>query len=417
MLVRFTVRNYLSFRDEVVFDLFPTGLQTLQDHIISDNTGKKVQSLPISLIYGANASGKSNLLEALRFVREFVRWGTEMNRPICVTPFLLDPTTKDEPSRFELVFKTRGVVYTYGFVVSRDAVLEEWLFAYFSKSEERIYERKLENGKTLFHFGRRLKKREFGRADAYVKNNTLFVTFAHEKNEILETVYRWFCDSLFVLPAGANFDHVAKFLHRNPKVKEFVSDKLKETDIGIESIDIKEIKKEKQDKDRFLKNVFPPLNLDAIEQITIHPMFVKHRDSVGNVIMMPLQVESDGTKRMIELLPLFDIKDAGEKIVFIDEIDRSLHPLLSRWILENCIAIAKAKKGESCQFVFTTHDTNLLDRRLLRRDEIWFIEKDTGGCSHLSRLSEFKVNEGLNYENGYLNGRFGAIPFPVLSEE
>lgn len=410
MLLQFTVENFLSFRDETNFDLFPTGLQAMLDHIYTDFDGKKVQALPVSVIYGANAGGKTNLLAAIHFAAGFIKNGVGLNRPIGAPPFLLDPMMRDKPSRFEFVFKTGGVVYSYGFVLSQWAVEEEWLFAYFSSREEVIFERN--RTAPSFRLGRRLKKRELGGADTCVSRNALFVTFAHEKSEILEAVYRWFAESLVVIPADLDVQNMAKIVHCHPELGRFISGRLKEADVGIESIFTKEEK-----RDQIFRNDSSSVSVGDIENGTRHSMYSRHLDTSGNEVVLPISVESDGTRRMIELLPMLNAKDNRDRVFFIDEVDRSMHPMLSKWLLENCINIAKSKQAGTCQFIFTTHDTNLLDRNILRRDEIWFTEKDSNGCSRLSRLSEFKVNEGMNYENGYLNGRFGGIPFPAAVGE
>ncbi|MDD3588259.1 MAG: AAA family ATPase [Thermoguttaceae bacterium] len=409
MLLQFTVENFRSFRDETVFDMFPTGLQTLREHLYTDEQGKRVQALPVAIIYGANASGKTNLLEAVNFASRFVQNGVGLNQPIGVVPFVLDPKTKEKPSRFEFVFKIDAVIYTYGFILSKSAVEAEWLFAYFSSREEVVFERKMQGGITTIHLGRRLKKRELRGTDTCVGGNMLFMTFAHDRNEVLESVYRWFKESLYILPAS-NLENMARIIHDTPFLTSFISKKLRETDVGIDSVFVAEENESPGKKERNLSS-------SDTDGKSKYVLYSRHRDTDGNEVVLPVSTESDGTRRMIELIPLLNEKNNKNVTFFVDEMDRSIHPVLVRWLLEHCLKIAQTGKCGFCQFIFTTHNTNLLNRNLLRRDEIWFTEKDSNGCSRLSRLSEFKVNEGLNYENGYLNGRFGAIPLADITME
>ena len=136
----------------------------------------------------------------------------------------------------------------------------------------------------------------------------------------------------------------------------------------------------------------------------------KHRHEAGQLVDFAIDEESDGTQRLINLIPaLFILKKNPENVIFLDELDRRLHPLLSRQFLEFSLH-CKTQESRN-QLIFTTHDTNLLDLDLLRRDEIWFVEKNSKGASHLYSLAEFKIKPDLKIEKGYLNGRFGAIPF------
>ena len=144
--------------------------------------------------------------------------------------------------------------------------------------------------------------------------------------------------------------------------------------------------------------------------LTYVRLLTEHHRTDGCAISFETAVESDGTRRLMDLAPMLLDVWGRDRVFVIDELDRSLHTHLSRLFLQTCLASITAKHAQG-QFILTTHDTNLLDRDLLRRDEIWFMEKDDAGASHLSSLAEYKVTEGLNYENGYLNGRFGAIPF------
>jgi hypothetical protein len=150
--------------------------------------------------------------------------------------------------------------------------------------------------------------------------------------------------------------------------------------------------------------------IEGIEGVVFRKLLSRHRRSDGQAIDFDLTAESGGTRQLLDLAPALPDVWENDRVFLVDELDRSLHTHLSRLFLETVIA-GITEKGARGQFIMATHDTNLLDRKLLRRDEIWFMEKDDAGASHLTSLADYKVSEGLNYENGYLNGRFGAIPF------
>jgi len=443
MLVQFSVENFFSFKNEVCLNMIPSKKSRLmKEHILRDKAGKDISALPLAAVYGANASGKSNLVKALDFFKWFVTTGTPDKKSVIdIAPFRLDPESKSQPSRFEIVFKHKGVLYTYGFVVSERRVQEEWLFAYYSAREVKLFERITRpDGAVEVETGTRLGSKGFIKfVEQGTRPNQLFLKEAYEKNvKDLEPVMEWFQDCLWIIYPESEYRTLEEKAFRDMEFVRRLASFLQAMGTGIDNIcceqeefdlerDLaffrKEIKKELQQQIK--KEGFKGLRLDGGKErlnllkedkedpegkVLSLKLLMEHKASDGSMEKFEPSLESDGTRRLMHLAPMLMEPREEQMVYVVDELDRSLHTLLSRKFLEAFLGAAKTGLSRK-QLVFTTHDTNLLDRNLLRRDEIWFTEKDQAGSSHLTSLAEYKVADGLNYENGYLNGRFGAIPF------
>ncbi len=450
MLLQFSVRNFLSFRDEVVLNMLPAKSRLMPAHVIEDKQGKKTECLPLAVLYGANASGKTNLVNAIDFVRHLVVSGTGPNGTTGATAFRLGMKSKNAPSQFEVVFKHEGVVYSYGFILNSSVVLEEWLFAQFSPRESKVFERKTEDGKVRVEAGSRLARtkdeKQFIRfVGQGTRPNQLFLTEANNRNvELLKPVAHWFRDHLKIIRPQSLYQLLTLRVHKDESFVDFLSTFLRETDTGVSAV---RTEAEELDIGKHLggmpSQIWESVKADLLAgkfdqllvQKTEHGLeesgaIVKGRKDTGDDnqdlqylrlrtahtrddgtdVDFDLSAESDGTRRLMHLAPMLLDLRRNERVYVIDELDRSLHPLLSRKLIEAFLEQVQSKTSRG-QLILTTHDTTLLDRKLLRRDEIWFTEKDPEGACHLTSLAEYKVSEGLNYASGYLNGRFGAIPF------
>lgn len=442
MLLQFSVSNYLSFADEneIVLSMVPAKSKTMRDHIMSDALGKKISVLPLAVIYGANASGKTNLVNAIDFARNIVLRGVPMDQSTGVKPFLLNTETEHAPSRFEFVFKHLGVVYTYGFVLSSSHIHEEWLFAHYTNQESKVFERLTVENRTKLEAGARLISDAGGAQylDFVAKGtrpNQLFLTEANEKNiSLLKPVMSWFRDHLAIIRPDSEYFSLASRVMKDKDFITYLSEFLRVADTGIGDI---RCNKEVFDPEKHLHGIPKKIIDRMLEEmksrkageivvqssastITISldkngepaclRLKMEHRKQGGESVYFDTKDESDGTRRLMNLAPLLLDVWERNRVFIIDELDRSLHTLLSRLFIQSVLAGVAKKKAQG-QFIMTTHDTNLLDRSLLRSDEIWFMEKDPAGASHLTSLAEYKLSEGLNIEKGYLNGRFGAIPF------
>jgi hypothetical protein len=385
MLIEFRFKNFLSFRDEQVFSLVASPDKAHPNNTVEH---KGLRLLRSSAVYGANASGKSNFIKAIRFVQDLVRGSTEPKpgEPIGLTPFKLNGKSANTPSLFELTFVVKDVRYTYGFLVSAQRVHEEWLYAYPHGREQMWFERKLDkNGQGDVEFGPNLKG-ENKRMAARTLPNALFLSRAAMDNHVqLTEVYMWFFKRLIICPdmatrEGWGRSAIPGMLNVH---KESFMEFIRGFDLGFEDMEF---------------SVAKGLR-------TFH----KAEGSRGYVPFV-LEEESNGTRSIIDLAGAWlDPLKLGMVIV-MDELEASLHPLLSRKLVR-IFHSDKMNKGGS-QLVFATHETTLMDLSVFRRDQIWFTDKDTAGASHLYSLYDFKNKPRLQeaIQKGYLTGRYGAIP-------
>ena len=421
MLLQFVVENFLSFRDKAVLSMLAAdGVDHDEAHCV------RLPGLPPVLrcaaVYGANASGKSNLIKALDFARKLVVGGTRAGEEIPLRRFKLAPASLSAPTRFEVDLHAGGRRYSYGFVATTEAIESEWLFA---DEEELLFQRERREGaeRPEIELGAALTedraRRQFLEFVAEgTRPNQLFLTEVAEHNVgELSAVTGWFRSGAVVLRPGLLDLTPALWqrLEESTAFRDYLGEMLESAGTGVTRVESKA-----QDKRGFAGFIQELNRTDPREGSHRLPedSSVKflHVSASGAAIPFAFGEESDGTRRLIGLAPLlFDLRQAanGTPVVhIIDELDRSLHPLLTRFFLDAFLRVAPDRPT---QILFTTHDTNLLDLNVLSRDSIWFTEKDAGGASALYSLAEFKgdqlVRIGEHLEQGYLQGRFGAIPF------
>ena len=443
MLIQLTIQNFLSFRDEVTFSM--VGVNSDQqhiDHLAEDAAGKGRSILPIGAIYGANAAGKSNLIKAISFAKNLVVQGTRTSQTIPVSPFKLGDYSK-QPSKFEFIFTHQGDQYSYGFKLNREQIFEEWLYGTpQGKKQEVMYFERVTSSKkeTTVEYGLKLKGRSKKHQQFLdfiaqgTRPNQLFLTESLERNvTALQPIFDWFRKVLTIIPAEADYTGLEISILSDESFTDFLSEFLKFAGTGIHSIVTEKVQLDferhfptmpKVVRDHLIqalnqaeKNSMVIANLigtrfllfkDDESKVILIQLRTRHPSENGKFIDFSIEEESEGTQRLINLIPtLFNLKQEEEKVIFLDELDRRLHPLLSR----NFVQVAINCRDKNNQLIFTTHDTNLLDLDLLRRDEIWFVEKSEQGVSNFYSLAEFKMKPDLKIEKGYLNGRFGAIPF------
>lgn len=444
MLLSFEFKNFKSFKDSTQLNMTPAPYQGKDKihHVLEQRAGIKVKALPAAALYGANAAGKSNLVAAMMFARDQILEVKKKDDPIPTVPFKLNTFSRSEPSEFEFVFSHQNVLYTYGFILNNNAVLEEWLFAYYKKKESKLFERKTIGEKVEIDPGPALAKSKTDKElinfiSKTTNRNQLFLTKAYEDNvEIIKPVRNWFKRNLIVLPPRFFYSILEPRAQTDKQFVEFLNEVLKFADSGVHSLSPHS---EKIDIDDFYKEMPDDVKESLLEAIDnsggkevlfradskiysvtkgdsdIDPKVLSiksvHKNDKNEAVHFNIEEESAGTLRMMNLAPaLLQMQD--EEIVYvIDEIDRSLHPLLSKFVVETFLHLS-LKHNSNAQLIFTTHETYLLKDDLLRGDEVWFLEKDRDeGSSHLIALSEYKARKDLRIEKGYLNGRFGAIPF------
>jgi AAA15 family ATPase/GTPase len=414
MLLQFNFKNYKSFRDGATLDMSATKITEFSDRVISIGNEKV---LPVAAIFGANASGKSNVQEAFRFMATYVvqsfAFGGESTdvrgkrRFLNSTPFLFDADSSNAESTFEVYFidsEEHGAkTYNYGFVIDKNGVAEEWL-NYASKSSR---------GKFRTIFYRDVKSNELDLSGLPEKNRenievalereTLVVSLgAKLKISRLKFIRDWFVNLNFA-DYGEPFENlimsrlIPDGFDSDKNVRKNVVKYLSAFDDSIVDFIVEKAPDDKDDEDEHFK-------IEAVHKMV----------NSNKTVSIPLNEESAGTLKMFSLYPVFFETLTVGSVLFIDELNARLHPLLVRSFI---IAFLDPEINVNhAQLVFTSHDSWQLNSNLLRRDEIWFTEKDHDGISTLYSLADFLDDDGLkirkdeNYEKNYLLGKYGAIP-------
>jgi hypothetical protein len=418
MLVEFRVKNFRSFRDEQVLSM----VASERDKNLPENCVKvgKHTLLKAAAIYGANASGKSNLVRAMGAFASMVNRGNikDPGPRVLLTPFLLSKSTPLVPCFFEIAFYASEELYRYGFEATAEHVTSEWLYAY-PKGRSQKWFHRLESdvmpAKNRGGFGRGLK----GDLQALLEKtrpDTLFLAVAGEFNHPqLREIWDHLRYNFRSIVTGDVLAQVTeKFVHREMAtegphtLKSFVERHLQKADLGINSLDISRIE---SDEITFPDYVSEDVQKRLRTRFKDEPLFdvrLGHVGEKGERFTLSIEDESDGTRRFFELLgPLWQTTAEGLTIM-VDELEKSLHPLLSRELVRLVLSEKTNKSG--AQLIFTTHDVTLLDPTLFRRDQIWFTEKDKDGATSLYPLSDFKERGNAAFQRGYLSGRYGAIP-------
>ncbi|RKI75956.1 ATP-binding protein [bacterium 1xD42-87] len=409
MLIQFNFKNFKSFRDEATLDLSAAKMTEFSDRVVSEGNDK---ILPMAAIYGANASGKSNIYNAFGYMADYViesfKYGDEEEkfekyRP---TPFLFDSVSNDAESSFEVYFTIPGdkaeKTYNYGFCVDRHGVTEEWLNvkAKTARRYASVFYRSTEED-TLDLSG--LPKSSRDNIQVALEKQVLIVSLgAKLKVNKCKDIRDWFMANEF-----ADFG--------DPFTNFFLSRRLPKGFVDDDSVQKKVIEYfasfDEHIKDFEIEKL--PHDADSKEETYKISSLHKKIDS-DTFAAIPLSMESAGTLKMFALYPkLQDVLEKGS-VFFIDELNARLHPLLVRNFL--LTFLNPEINTRHAQLIFTTHDTWQLSNQLLRRDEVWFTEKDEQGISKLYSLADFvdesgaRIRKDESYEKNYLIGKYGAIP-------
>lgn len=420
MIVEFRVSNFRSIREEQSISFAASSDNWLENtHCVVTGNPAASKLLRSAVIYGANASGKSNLISALMTMQLFVLNSTRLLEPQYreqYTPFLLDADSRNQPTRFEVTLLLNGLRYQYGFDFDGERIRGEWLLVYQSSKAQRWFEYHYipETGENEWlpfsiHFkGEKKGQRELWKANTGTR--ALFLTQAAQSNsQLLQPLFNWFARDLIVLPARSEFNLTPTLLRlEEPKYKEWVLRLMNAADIHISDI---KVEKRKGRQIEFKLEPGKPPEFRAFDGDMPDIEFC-HKTSDGKEQWFDRRFESYGTLRLLGYAaPLLDSMENG-KLVVVDEFDTSLHPLLTRYILK--MLHSPHLSGMGAQMLMVTHDTSLLDPYLLRRDQVWFVEKKEDQVTELYGLLEFSPRKGEAIERGYLQGRYGAVPF--LSE-
>ncbi len=412
MLVAFSVENYRSFKERVTLSMLAADLSSKPPTLDSSNVFQPRDDLKLltsAAIYGANASGKSNLVAALSFMRSYILNSsreTSLREPVNITPYRLSTETEKSPSRFEIVFVQQGTIYRYGFLVSRRQVEEEWLYAATGKKEAYLFERA--------HEEIRVNRRTFKEGDGVeerTRPNALFLSATAQWNgKRAGKILEWF--EKMTVNAGVDDSSTQRRLVQRYGSEDLpldLIDFVRRLDLGIEDMRLeREPARELQLRDDDGSVRIASVG-GSTRVRTTHSKYDEKGGVVGTELFDLLANELQGTRRLFTLAePILAALRSGAPLV-IDEMDARLHPILT------CAIVGLFNSPETnpkhAQLIFTTHDTNLLGSDLFRRDQIWFVEKSRRGELTLYSLAEYKVRNDAAYEKNYIAGRYGAIPY------
>ena len=394
MLCQFTVKNFKSIRDEVTFDMQAAAISEHEDRIIKDKDEELY--LPVSAVYGPNGGGKSNVLEALHsLVMKVLRplYATSNNeetamkmKKLVIEPFAFDEGIRNEPTEFELFFRTESAEYRYELTVKKEVV-----------EYERLDRIKLETGRKSALFERDENEIILKGAFARLKtsdelSDTLpllsYLGITYSKNEVVQDVLDWFDEEIDFLNYGNPMQELRMAVSKSEDVKRLMLQMIQEMDLDIVDFRVEE-------KDRI--EVFTKHVVDEFEA------------------ELNLFDESSGTKKLFGLLPFIAKSLLRGTTLVIDELDAKIHPVLLKYLIMTFSNMEKNKKG--AQLIFTSHDLSTMNSEVFRRDEIWFVAKGNSQNSKLYSLVEFKNKKGesvrkdAKFDKQYLEGKYGADPY------
>lgn len=423
MLVNFTFSNFQSYRDQEEFSTVAGRIPEGRNTCFPVSKTSRMRLLPLAAMYGANAAGKSNFVQALRWLQNMVDKGE-----VAHFPFELDEDSAETPSGCEVVMLLGEEMWGYRLSSQGGQVVEESLFRLSGGREELFFERYPREKK--FRFGRAFAFKEKG-AENFARRlgetlpptklylSTVISFETPEIGERVRCVHHWLTHTLCVVGANGYRAYLSRDLNEAP---ELYGEALRKADTGIVGlglvpVSMKEtmisegqLEKFRHSKEKELFSVTGAFKIvkeggemKAYRWVTKHPV-----NRGGRNRDFDLGKESEGTLQFLNLLPILLDQSDEQRVYVIDELDRRLHPELVNMLLRK--HLEQARDGVHRQLIFTTHNVQLLEEDILRRDEIWFVEKDREGISHLIPLSDFKVRQDMNLRKGYLDGRFGGVP-------
>jgi AAA15 family ATPase/GTPase len=436
MLLRFTVENALCFGPEATLSLIATNDDRHPTHVTAGK-GKRPDALRVAALYGANGHGKTNIVRAIAALKTLVgdqKWS--------LPRFKLDPASKHNPTRMVIEFRHGKFDYEYGVVMNGRIVEEEWLFQTNARGKEEmlferissklgeIFETKLLTGKILKNENSPVENIKMDKyleiLAAGLKENRPFLSECEERDiPIVQPAFEWLTEILTPITVTANYVPLFERVGDDTKFRVFLQDFLKKCDVGIEELSAKTVKidsslsaklpeyvkeqMETLEEGKCIRvdtndGVSMVIDRDEDGQLIMRDIGAVRLDSDGTRVDFSFEEESSGTRRLLDLAPM--LSDPSDNSVYVvDELDRKLHPMLSYRFVRDFLS------KKSGQLILTTHNTHLMDLDLLRRDEIWFVQKRLNGSSDLYSLAEMKIRPDLNVRKGYMSGRFGAIPY------
>lgn len=439
MLIRLTIDNVLSFNSEQEILLTPGKNRNHNHHIIKGEKARDVDILKAAVIYGANASGKSNLIKALALIQRIVLHGD--SDTIVYDQFKLESQAKDRDSKLEVEFYIDSRYYAYGFTFNRTMIVSEWLYAFNKEKDFKIFERITKGKEVTVSFDNlKLSSKEIHNLEFIGSLTKPAECFLHALNSSnvenlkgigpLKDAYRWFSDSLTIIFPESKYGSLESNITTNQFFKTLFEWALDYFDTGIKGIQSTDVDfwssevelpkrlKEQIQKDlkigdsgivtalnqlRFLIKKEADGEISALKLMTQRK--IEGKD--GAMVNFEISEESDGTQRIMDFIPAIAELQKDYQVFVVDEIERSLHVNLVKKFLS---MFFERTRGVKSQLIFTSHESQLMDQDLIRKDEIWFVEKNKKGESELKSLEDFTVRKDLDIMKAYLQNRFGAVP-------
>ena len=427
MLIEFSIENFRSIKEKVTLSLLASSDKLLDNNLIKTDALVKYNFLRSEAIYGANASGKSNVVLALLTLKQMVMTSHKFQKDsrINYSPFKLDNKYISSPTKFEIIFIKNDIRYVYGVSFTSEKIIDEYLYYYPKGRKALIFERK-----DTVNYRFTLDKKEQKFLSEKTLKNVLYLSNSTKLNyNMTSDAFDWFKDTLKIISATDHpqlIEETIESLNKDPILKEFILKGLNEADLGIVDVSasIENIPIEEMDEINVSQEFTDVLKKLTIRQDNKGLQFVNmqiktmHKviDENGKelIITFDFEDESEGTKRLFALIGLWIDALKNGRVLIVDELDTKLHHLLNVFLIK--LFHNPTQNKCKAQLIFTTHNTNLLDLDLFRRDQIWFTEKNPNfGNTDLYSLLEFKPRNYDNILKGYLAGRYGAIPF--ISDE
>lgn len=430
MLLRVVIDNLFSFGAQTEFNMFTNKSQRHLHHkkYIGD-----IAYLKMAAIYGANGAGKSNLIKSLDILVECIKRGKLMAFADELK-FKLNIQNISKPSSIGVEFVTNEKVYFYTISFDSSGVLYEYLSESGKHSEKRIFERYYEEEKeniTFYEGDEKDPKRQLFvemLSEKFVGRNDLLLSMLQEKysDDFPEanSAFQWFSDTMMIIKADERIQPIAYVFDKDREMLDYANLLIGKLSTGVDSLSIASSELQKTDENSFIfdnlnekpDSISETRNLitgDVVnyvkegEKVIAKRIKTSHKNSSGQDVAFGFGLESDGTQRLVDYLPIIYDIVYNNHVFIIDEIERSIHPI----IIKELISLLSAAEDMKGQIIFSTHESCLLDQNILRTDEIWFAQKNHEGSTQLYSLSDYNVHGTANIENGYLNGRYGGIPF------
>lgn len=418
MLVNFTVNNFRSFKKERTFSMEASSIKEHKDSVIKSG---KYSILPLAVFYGANSSGKSNFIKAVSTMRKMVVTSVKLNDgdTLPYDPFALDLSSETKPTLFEIQFINNDVLYRYGFEYNKKEIVSEWLYE--KRFGEKEYELFVRSGDIIDVSAKRFPE-GIGKEDSTNANRLFLSLVAQLKGNKSNLIISWFqaCNILSGVDSGGYEGFTLKMFLENLGGADEAQEFFQTLQLGFNKFSVKKVDLSNDALESAPISIKSKLEKiltsgNVVESITSHNVYDENGSVITERSFNKNQMESEGTKKVIEISgPVFDTLGSGKTLI-VDELDAKLHPLLTRNIV--LLFMNKNINKHGAQLIFATHDTNLLDLDIIRRDQIWFAEKDKMDSTDIYSLIEFKDEDGNKVRNDrdikrdYIRGRYGAIPF------